>query len=546
MRLSLPPGCPSCLLLTRWVLAGLLLVCCLDCAWAWPVPPLANPGPFSPRDELARFRVSKGFRVELAACEPEVVDPVCMAFDERGRIFVGEMIGYPNAGVGTGTISSGRIRLLEDKDGDGVYETSTIYAEGLRFPMGLQPYKGGVLVAVAPDILYLKDTTGTGKADLRKTLYTGFGLANIQQLLNSLQWGLDNWVYGVSGSSGGTITSPEKLDMPPLALGSRGIRFRPGVPGSLQPTSGGGQYGLTPDDFSCWFTSTNSQHLRQIVLPDHYLRRNPLLPVSAVTLDIPEHGPACKVFRISEFEAWRVERTTRRKGDPALSKRLPSTELVPGGYITSACSPLYYSADLFPRAYRGNVFVCDPANNLIHRDVLSPNGSTYLARRGDPDSEFLASTDNWFRPVGLTLGPDGAIYVLDFYREVIETPLSLPDDIKKRVNLQTRGRGRIWRIIPEGSEKERRAAIRPNLDRATAAELVKHLSHPNRWWRITAQRLLVERHEAERRKPSGPRPDGLRRSASDKWVIEALRNSRRASQKLAGLMPCGRSMLWMD
>jgi putative heme-binding domain-containing protein len=229
------------------------------------------------------------------------------------------------------------------------------------------------------------------------------------------------------------------------------------------------------------------------VLPDHYLRRNPLLPVSAVTLDIPDHGAACKVFRVSPFEAWRVERTTRRAGS-ADAARYPTTELVPGGYVTSGCSPVVYTADAFPPAYRGNSFVSDPANNLIHRDVLVPNGATFTARRVDDGCEFLASTDNWFRPVHLTIGPDGALYVLDFYREVIETPISLPDDIKKRLNLESRGRGRIWRIaadVPPGTPKP----ARPNLSKATAAELVAHLADPNSWWRVTAQRLLFERQD---------------------------------------------------
>src|SRR5262249_52922446 len=153
-------------------------------------------------------------------------------------------------------------------------------------------------------------------------------------------------------------------------------------------------------------------------------------------------------------------------------------------------SPLVYTADLFPEAYRGNVFVCDPANNLIHRDLLEPRGATFTARRADADCEFLASTDNWFRPVCLTVGPDGAMYVLDFYREVIETPLSLPEDIKARLNLESRGRGRVWRIVPEGSSPARRT--RPALAKAGREELVKHLTGPNSWWRFTAQRLLIE------------------------------------------------------
>jgi putative membrane-bound dehydrogenase-like protein len=456
-------------------------------------------GPLSPKEEMATFRIAKGFRVELVACEPDVIDPVAMAFDEDGRLHVTEMRGYPNGGVSTGDITSGKIRRLEDRDGDGFYETSTIYAEGLRFPASAMPWKGGVLVADVPNLLYFEDTDGDGKADRKRVLYTGFDLSNSEQILNALQWGLDNWVHGNAASGSGNIRSPEKPDMPPVVLRGRSIRFRPEEPGSLQPTSGGGQYGLAADDWERWFVNTNNQHLRHVILPDHYIQRNPALAVSQVTLDIPDHGAACKVHRISPFEGWRVERTRRRKaGEGGYNpKNYPDTELVPGGYITSGCSPVVYTAELFPPAYRGNTFMCDPANNLIHRDVLVPNGATFTAKRGDVDCEFLASTDNWFRPVSLTVGPDGALYICDFYREVIETPLSLPDDIKKQVNLESRGRGRIWRIVPEGTKH----AKKPALSKATSAELVQHLNDPNSWWRLTAQRLLVERQDKKAVEP---------------------------------------------
>jgi putative membrane-bound dehydrogenase-like protein len=458
-------------------------------------------GPLSPREEMATFRLAKGFRVELMACEPAVIDPVSMAFDENGRLFVAEMRAYPNEGVGTGIITSGRIKLLEDRDGDGVYETSTVWADNLRLPTGMLPYKGGLIVTDAPQIVYLEDTKNAGKADRRTVLYEGFGLANIQQMINSPMWGLDNWVHGCAGSNGGAITTPQKSGAKPADLrGSRCVRFRPDVLGSLEPTSGGGQYGISQDDWGNWFTSTNSQHLRHIVLPDHYLRRNPLLPVSAVSLDIPDHGSACQVNRISPFEKWRVERTTRRAEGPDAA-RFPSTELVPGGYITSGCSALVYTADVFPPAYRGNTFVCDPANNLVHRDVLEAKGATFIAKRGEEGSEFFASTDTWCRPVHLHLGPNGAIYVLDFYREAIETPLSLPDDIKKKMNLESRGRGRIWRIVADTPEAEEARKRRPALGKATSPELVPYLADGNRWWRITAQRLLVERQDRTAIKP---------------------------------------------
>ncbi len=445
--------------------------------------------PHSPREELATFKLLKGFKAELVASEPDVVDPVAMCFDARGRMFVCEMRGYPNGGVGTGMESRGRIRMLEDLDGDGVYEKSSVFAEGLRFPTGVMAWRNGIIVAVAPDLIYLEDTDGKGKADKNRVLYTGFGLSNIQQLVNSPQWALDNWIYVmVGGATGGTITCPEKPDLKPVVLRGRGIRFKPDHLESLETMSGGGQYGLAPDDFQHWFTATNSQHLRQIVLPDHYLSRNPYLGVPAVSYDIPDHGAVCKLNRISPYELWRVERTTRRKDGPD-SKRFPPTELFPGGYVTSACSPVVYTANLYPPEYYNNTFVCDPANNLVHRDILEVNGSLFSAKRGDVDCEFFASTDNWCRPVYLSIGPDGAIYVLDFYREIIETPLSLPDDIKQRWNLESRDRGRIWRIAPE----QFRSKKQPDLSKATAEELVALLDHPVQWQRLTAQRLLIER-----------------------------------------------------
>jgi putative membrane-bound dehydrogenase-like protein len=528
--------------LSRTALVALLGSALVLCAAPPPAKPSAEPR--SPDEERATFQLLPGFHAELVACEPAVVDPVAMAFDEEGRIYVAEMPGYPNGGVATGQISSGRIRLLEDRDGDGFYEKATMYAEGLRFPTGLMPWKGGLIVANAPDLVYFEDTDGDGRADRHRVLYTGFGLTNIQQLVNSPQWALDNWVYACAGINPSEVRSVERPETPGVTLRSRGVRFHPEKPGSLEPMSGGGQYGLAADDWEQWFTNTNNQHLRHIVLPDHYLRRNPALTVGEVTLDIPDHGAACQVHRISAFESWRVERTRRRREGPD-ARRFPSTELVPGGYITSACSPVVYTADLFPPAFRGNTLICDPANNLIHRDILEPHGATFVARRADAEREFLASTDNWFRPVYLTIGPDAAVYVLDFYREVIETPLSLPEDIKRAVNLQSRGRGRIWRIVPDGYQRGKRPALRA----AATSELVRHLADANPWWRLTAQRLLMERqdrsaiqplHELARTASTAPgRAHALwalhgLHDLQDKEVLRALTDSE-AGVRMQGL-----------
>lgn len=472
------------------VLVAIGLISILFASLQADPPVLKPPALKSPTEEQATFQLHPGFHIELVASEPQVVDPVAMCFDQDGRLFVAEMSGYPNGGFGTGMITSGKIKLLSDRDGDGVYETATTFAEGLRFPMSIQPWKKGILVAVAPDLIYFEDTNGDGKADVKKVLYTGFGVDNIQQLLNSFVWGVDNWVYASNGASGGTIRGGEKSQTPPIALGNRGIRFKPEIPGSLEPISGGGQYGLASDIGQHWFTNTNSQHIRQIVLPDHYLRRNPGMAAPNPTIDIPDHGAACKVYRISPFEAWRVERTARRAGGSDAS-RFPKTELVPGGYSTSSCSPTIYLADRFPQSHRGDVYICEPANNLVLRVRLEEDGPIFKATRPDAKQEFLASTDNSFRPVHMTVGPDGALYVVDFYRPVIETPRSLPDDMKAVLPLQTQRRGRIWRIV----SNDHVAARKPKLSIEPSAALVEMFDWPNAWWRINAQRLLVERQD---------------------------------------------------
>ncbi|MEZ6141719.1 MAG: c-type cytochrome [Zavarzinella sp.] len=441
--------------------------------------------PKTPAEEQKTFATLPGFQVALVASEPDIIDPVAMTFGWDGRLYVCEMIGYPNGGVGTGMESRGRIKILTDADQDGRYEKVDIFVEGLRFPTGILPWKKGFIVCNAPDLLYLEDTNGDGKADIRKVLYTGFALQNIQQLINTPRYGLDGWVYVMSGNNGGTITCPNMPKMPPFVLRGRAFRFKPDQPGVIEPTSSGGQYGLTSDEVGHWFTNTNSQHLRQIVLPDHYLKRNPMSTVTAVTTDIPVHGATAKVFRISEFEAWRVERTTRRKEGPD-SKRFPKTELVPGGYTTSACSPVFYQAKQFPEQFQRNIFFCDPANNVVSFDRLEANQSIYRSHRGNESKEFIASTDNWFRPVHLTLGPDGCFYILDFYREVIETPLSLPEDMKKKLQLESRNRGRIWKV----SHKDVPPDAILNFAKTTPQQVVSWFSHPNIAVRTMAQQWV--------------------------------------------------------
>ena len=463
-------------------LCVLFLAASLAPAQDFLTPPV---GPLAPGDARASFQLKHGLVAELMACEPDVIDPVCAAFDESGRMYVAEMRGYPNKGVGTGEISSGTIRLLEDTDGDGRYEKATLFAKGLRFPMGILPWRGGIIVAMAPDIIYLRDTNGDGVADEKKVLLTGFILPNIQQLVNTLNLDLDGRARIMVGGAGGTIHCPEKPDIK-LELRGRACAFDPDKPWLIEAVTGGGQYGLARDAGGHWFTNTNSQHLRFLALEDRVVRRNPALVPPPLTVDIPDHGAATKLFRLSAFEPWRVERTTRRAGSVD-AKRFPGTELVPGGYTTSGCSPAFLEGPAFSKELQGSVVSCDPANNLIHRDIIEPAGAGFVARRADADCEILASKDNFFRPVHLGIGPDGGLVACDFYREAIETPLSLPEDILKRLRLETQGRGRIWRI--------RDGNFKPKADAAptTVNGLVAWLADPNPWRRNTAQRILIEK-----------------------------------------------------
>lgn len=442
-------------------------------------------GPLAPGEARVSLQLRHGLVADLMACEPDVVDPVCAAFDEKCRMYVAEMRGYPNKGVGTGEITSGTIRLLEDADGDGRYEKATIFAKGLRFPMGILPWRGGIIVTVAPDIIYLRDTNADGVADEKKVLLTGFILPNIQQLVNTIGLDLDGRARVMVGGAGGVIHSPERPEAK-LELRGRACAFDPDKPWLVEPVTGGGQYGLARDWGGRWFTNTNSQHLRFLALEDRVVRRNPALVPPPLTVDIPDHGAATKLFRISAFEPWRVERTTRRAGG-ADARRFPGTELVPGGFTTSGCSPAFLEGPAFPAELQGSVVTCDPANNLVHRDIIEPAGSGFVARRADPDCEVLASKDNFFRPVHLGIGPDGGLVACDFYREAIETPLSLPEDILRRLRLETQGRGRIWRV--------RNGGFKPRAEPApdSVAGLAAWLSDPNPWRRNTAQRILVER-----------------------------------------------------
>ena len=449
--------------------------------------------PTEARDAIKTFRLRKGFKIELAAAEPQVVDPVSMAFDANGRLFVVEMIGYSERRDD----KVGRVRLLEDTNDDGRFDKATVFAKGLAWPTAVICHDGGVFVVVTPDLLYFRDTDNDGVADQRRVVFTGFGKErsrlNMQALPNSLRWGLDNRIHGATSSNGALLTRPDYKSFEPIRLSGRDFSFDP-IKLDLRPESGGGQHGASFDDYGRRYVSSNSNHLQAIAFETRYAA-NPYFSMPNPRVGIAADGAAAPVFRISPDEPWRIVRTRWRIAGKVRGPVEGGGRV--SGYFTAATGVTIYRGDAFGDEYRGNAFVGDAGSNLVHRKIL--RASEGIIPHGErpadeQNTEFLSSTDNWFRPVQLANGPDGCLYVLDMYREVIEHPWSLPSGIKRHVDLNSgNDRGRIWRIMPEQFVRP----ASPRLSKATSGELVSILSAPKAWRRETAARLLFERQDLQ-------------------------------------------------
>ncbi len=431
----------------------------------------------SPEESQQCFRTKPDFSVELVAAEPLVMSPVAIDWDARGRLWVCEMFDYPT-GVDERWKPGGRIRILTDTDGDGRFDHATLFLEGLPFPTGVMAWHQGALICAAPDILYAEDTDGDGRADKVEKLFTGFVTDNFQARVNGLSLGLDNWIHGANGLLGGVIHGG--AIQTPIELGNRDFRMRPDT-GAFEPTAGLTQQGRVRDDWNNWFGCDNGRALFHFPLPDHYVRRNPRVAAPDATVNVPGYPDANRVFPISQLH--------ERYNDPETAGRL-----------TSACGLGIYRDDWLGPEFRGNAFTCEPVHNLVHREVLATDGVTFTSRRADDEAaaEFLASTDGWFRPVQARTGPDGALYVVDMARFLIEHPRWIPEARLAQIDVRAGAEhGRIWRVVRRDAPLR---AIR-DLTKMTPADLAGALESPNGNERDRVHLELLARSDAAAAEP---------------------------------------------
>jgi mono/diheme cytochrome c family protein/glucose/arabinose dehydrogenase len=421
---------------------------------------LPPPAPLSPEEALKTFAVEKGFRVELVASEPMIEAPVAMSFDEQGRLYVVEMRGYMRDLEGTDEkLPTGRVSLLEDTDGDGRMDKATAFLDNLVMPRAVLAVNGGALIAVPPNLFYCKDSDGDGVADVKEIVATDYGTLGGQpeHMANTPVWAMDNAIW-----SAGYATR---------------FKLRGGL--WLKDTGlGRGQWGLCQDDFGRLYFNYNSDMLRADLLPTEAFTRNPLLR-NATSINA----------KLAADQTLYPSHPT-----PGVNRGYDTKTLSADGKLTkptATCGALIYRGDIFPSAYRGNAFVPEPGANLVKRFTLSETDGIPKAINTAKGREFLTSTDERFRPVQAANGPDGALYLVDMYRGIIQHQSFLTHyliaNIEARKLHQPFNQGRIWRIVPD--TKERPPVVQVSKD-------VKLLSHGNGWVRDTAQRLIVESGDA--------------------------------------------------
>lgn len=501
-------------------------------AFAAPPDDPRFPAPKSPEESRGCFVLSRDeLEVELAACEPAIASPVAIDFAADGALYVCEMVDYPS-GMQGGFEPGGRVTVLRDRDGDGRCEESVRFLEGLAFPTGVMAWRRGALVCAAPDVLYAEDTDGDGRADVRRVLFTGFSTENYQARVNSLTFGLDGWVYGSCGLYGGVITgfvhdpatpgaAPRAL--PPVDCRGRDFRLDP-ERGVIEAIEGTSQQGRVRDDFGRWFGCDSGWLVFQFPIADRYLRRNPHVAPPNPRWNVLLDDDPGRLFQIS----------------PALER---FNDFAAASRVTSACGIGIYRDEWLGRELYGDAFTCEPVANVVRRTVLDASGSAVTGRRAPEEAtrEFLASRDPWFRPVQAATGPDGALWIVDMYRFVIEHPRWIP--AAKLAELDVRAgadKGRLWRVVRKGAERRRVE----DLAVAGMEELREALASSNGVVRDLAHRELLA--HATRRAPRSATE--LIESGTDASGVDAIARRQQAVEPSAIVQEawCLAQLGWLD
>lgn len=441
----------------------------LSTLFALAISASANEQHYPTAKALSSFQVEQGVEIQLVAAEPLVFDPVAVCWDASGRMFVAENRGYP-VGPDHGTIA-----MLEDTDGDGQMDKRTEFASGIPYPNGIMPWRNGFFVTSAPDVYYLKDTDGDNRADIHKIVLTGYMTNSTTQLrVAHPTLGLDGFVHVTAGLTGGKVTSPAHKDRKATEFKKSDSRFNPDT-FEVEEWPGIGQFGLCFDDFGRKFNCSNRNPLKHVVVHPRYLKRNKYFAFSKVEYDSAPSGTAAICWPLSED-------TTTAGFHP----RLMATPHA--GTFTSACGISIYRGNALPRGFYGSAICCEPAQNLVQRQTLTPNGGTFKGQPATTGKEFIASPDTWFRPVFSANGPDGAAYICDMYRKILDHPRYLPEHIRDKLDYGAgKSMGRIYRL----AKKSNKPSL-VSLSGASTKELVKTLDSPSGWPRETAYRLLTE------------------------------------------------------
>ncbi len=428
-------------------------------------------GPRSPEEEMKTFQLAPGFHIELVASDPLIGDPVAMTIGPDGRLWVVEMRGFMADLDGHGEESPvGRVVVLEDTDGDGKMDKCTVFLDGLVLPRAIMLVGDGALIGAPPHLWYCRDTNGDGRADEKIELASNYGtlnnplrpeLGNPEQEPNTPLWAIDNWIYNAH------YTRKFRYD---------GGKWTTGV------TTFRGQWGLTQDNDGHFFYNSNQDPLRADILNTSYTGRNP-------------NHPQCGGVNVQVYTDQLV---WPARVNPGVNRGYRDDVLRDNGRLkefTAACAPCIYRGGLFPAEFDGNALICEPAGNLVKRERITAAHGSLTAKEAYDRREFLASADERFRPVNLYTGPDGALYVVDLYRGVLQHRESITTYLRKyseeRGLAKPINLGRIYRIVPDGKAP----TARPKLNQETPAQWVGHLSDANNWWRETSQRLLVERND---------------------------------------------------